>query len=52
MMPVDFCAADADNIRRRTTMAKPIKETPILYGKDSDKFLKRITSGQFLFTIK
>ena len=21
-------------------MAKPIKETPILYGKDSDKFLK------------
>lgn len=21
-------------------MAKPIKETPILYGKESDKFLK------------
>ncbi len=27
-------------------MAKPIKETPILYGKDSDRFLKEIKENE------
>lgn len=27
-------------------MAKPIKETPILYGKDSDRFLKEVKENE------
>lgn len=27
-------------------MARPIKETPILYGKESDKFLKTIKQNE------
>jgi len=27
-------------------MAKPIKETPILYGKDSDRFLKEVRENE------
>lgn len=27
-------------------MAKPIKETPILYGKDSDRFLKEVKDNE------
>ncbi len=27
-------------------MANPIKETPILYGKDSDRFLKDIKENE------
>lgn len=27
-------------------MAKPIKETPVLYGKDSDRFLKEIKDNE------
>lgn len=27
-------------------MAKPIKETPILYGKDADLFSKKITQNE------
>lgn len=27
-------------------MANPIKETPILYGKDSDRFLKAIRENE------
>ncbi len=27
-------------------MANPIKETPILYGKESDKFLKAIKENE------
>lgn len=27
-------------------MARPIKETPILYGKDAQRFLERIAEGR------
>lgn len=27
-------------------MAKPIKETPILYGKDAEQFSKKITENK------
>ncbi len=27
-------------------MATPIKETPILYGKDSDRFLKEVKENE------
>lgn len=27
-------------------MAKPIKDTPILYGRDSDKFLKEVKKSE------
>ena len=27
-------------------MAKPIKETPVLYGKDSDRFLKEVKDNE------
>lgn len=27
-------------------MAKPIKETPILYGKDSDRFLNAVKENE------
>lgn len=27
-------------------MAKPIKETPILYGTDSDRFLKEVKKNE------
>lgn len=27
-------------------MAKPIKETPVLYGKDSDRFLKEVRENE------
>lgn len=27
-------------------MARPIKETPILYGKDSDRFLKEVRENE------
>jgi len=27
-------------------MAKPIKDTPILYGKDSDRFLKEVKMNE------
>lgn len=28
------------------TMAKPIEETPVLYGQDADKFLNSIESNE------
>jgi hypothetical protein len=27
-------------------MARPIKDTPILYGKESDKFLKQVKDNE------
>ena len=31
-----------NNKRKDTTMARPIKETPILTGKDAERFIKRM----------
>ena len=32
----------AKNLKKRTIMARPIKETPILTGKDAERFVKRM----------
>ncbi len=32
--------------KREVAMATPIKETPILYGKDSDHFLKEVKKNE------
>lgn len=29
--------------KERKTMAKPIKETPVLYGKEATRFLREVT---------
>ena len=37
-----FCIFAVLNIKNLKDMSRPIKETPILYGKDARRFLERM----------
>lgn len=33
---------ESNNYKKNRTMARPIRETPILYGKDAERFVERM----------
>ena len=39
-----YCIAELNKARQ--AMAKPIKETPVLYGKEATRFLRQVTANE------